>query len=252
MEFNQRTRSCIAAALPVWAMCTALAHASVVVGETRVVYPAQEREVTVRLSNEGDTPALVQAWIDSGNAAVMPDDASVPFMLTPPIFRLDPKKGQSLRVIYTQEPLPKDRESLFWLNVLEVPPMASRTGDDASHLQLAFRSRIKLFFRPAGLPGDPGEAAQKITWQIVPGKNGAYQLEAVNPTPYHVTFSKVSVTAGGTTWTSNAGGMVDPLATADFDVGDVRAVPASGLQVDYTFINDFGAGVSGVYRPANP
>ena len=101
------------------------AHAGVVISGTRVIYQAKEREVTVKLSNEGDAPALVQVWLDTGNPNAMPDESKVPFTLSPPLFRLDPKKGQSLRLIYTQEPLPQDKESLFWLNVLEVPPRAA-------------------------------------------------------------------------------------------------------------------------------
>jgi chaperone protein EcpD len=104
------------------------AHASVVISGTRVVYQAKEREVTVKLSNEGSSPALVQVWLDTGNPNATPDESDVPFTLTPPLFRLDPKKGQSLRLIYTQEPLPQDKESLFWLNVLEVPPRGQWRG----------------------------------------------------------------------------------------------------------------------------
>ena len=39
-------------------------HASVVIGTTRVIYQEKDREVTVRLTNDGKHPALVQAWID--------------------------------------------------------------------------------------------------------------------------------------------------------------------------------------------
>ncbi len=137
------------------------AHASVVINGTRVIYRAKDREVTIRLSNEGTAPALVQAWLDTGDPNTTPDESNVPFTLTPPLFRLDPKKGQSLRLIYTQEPLPQDKESLFWLNVLEVPPRADggASSNDRNLLQLAFRSRIKVFFRPAGLQGDADDAS---------------------------------------------------------------------------------------------
>lgn len=223
------------------------AHAGVVISGTRVIYQAKEREVTVKLSNEGDAPALVQVWLDTGNPNAMPDESKVPFTLSPPLFRLDPKKGQSLRLIYTQEPLPQDKESLFWLNVLEVPPRAaaSTTADDPNSLQLAFRSRIKLFFRPAGLAGNADEAAAKVSWKFVRKDNGAYALEATNPTPYHVTFSKIVASESTTSWTSDKGGMVDPGASADFDIGNVAPLADVPAQVDYTFINDYGAGVTG-------
>lgn len=226
------------------------AHAGVVISGTRVIYPAQEREVTIKLSNEGNAPALVQAWLDTGNPNAMPEESKVPFTLSPPLFRLDPKKGQSLRLIYTQEAMPQDRESLFWLNVLEVPPRAaaSTTSGTPNSLQLAFRSRIKVFFRPAGLSGDANDAASKVTWKFVHKDTGSYVLEATNPTAYHVTFSKLVATDGTSTWQNDKGGMVDPDATMDFDIGSAAPPDSAPQRVDYTFINDYGAGTTGKYE----
>jgi chaperone protein EcpD len=225
------------------------AHASVVLNGTRVIYQAKEREVTLKLNNEGDAPALVQTWGDDGNANAQPDDAKAPFTLTPPLFRLDPKKVQTLRIIYTQEPLPQDRESVFWLNVLEVPPVASTAADAPNSLQLAFRSRIKLFFRPAGLPGDANDAAAQVGWKFVRRAAGGCALAATNPTPYHVTFSAVAVRVGGATRRDDRGAMVAPHATVEFDLGALDAVGAEvPAEVDYTTINDYGAGVAGTFR----
>ncbi|VWC44191.1 pilus assembly protein [Burkholderia lata] len=223
--------------------------AGVVIGATRVVYPEREREVTVKLTNEGDKPSLVQAWVDDGNANALPDDSQVPFTLTPPLFRLDPKKGQSLRLIYTKEPVTQDQEVLYWLNVLDVPPQAADDPDTPNVLQLAFRSRLKLFFRPAGLQGAADESAGKVSWNFTQKPGGGYTLEATNPTPYHVTFSRFTVKAGKSTWKSDTGGMVAPKSTAQFDVGNVPSLPAGPLQVDYTFLNDYGAGTQGSYAP---
>src|SRR3984957_10005754 len=110
---------------------TAAPHAvaAVVVDGTRVVYPAAKREVTINIHNGGDTPSLVQAWLDAGDAHAKPGESKVPFVLTPPLFRLDPSKSQSLRLVYTHDPLPEDRESLFWLNVLDIPPRTAVNPD---------------------------------------------------------------------------------------------------------------------------
>jgi len=101
------------------------ATAGVVVDGTRVVYPAAKREVTININNPGSVPSLVQAWLDAGDPRAKPGDSKVPFVLTPPLFRLDPTKVQSLRLVYTHDPLPADRESVFWLNVLDIPPRAA-------------------------------------------------------------------------------------------------------------------------------
>lgn len=232
-------------------MSAGSAQASVVITGTRVIYPEAEREVTVKLDNDGNTLALVQVWLDDGNPKTLPSESKAPFTIMPPLFRLDPKKGQSLRLIYMHDPLPKDRESVFWLNVLEVPPRDASTGTDGSmnKLRLAFRTRIKLFFRPTGLTGNPDDAPAQIRWRFVSKGDDGYVLEASNPTPYHVSLSHIVATAGGMHWTSEKGGMVNPESTATFDVGHVQAMPSAPVAVEYTYINDFGANVKGVPNP---
>src|SRR5215831_16325781 len=90
----------LAALLAVALLSPALpAHAAIIVDGTRVVYPAAKREVTINIHNSSETPSLVQAWLDSGDPRSKPGEAKVPFVLTPPLFRLDPTKVQSLRLV---------------------------------------------------------------------------------------------------------------------------------------------------------
>ncbi|SFR95175.1 chaperone protein EcpD [Dyella sp. OK004] len=223
------------------AMFVGSSQASVVIGGTRVVYPAQEREVTVRLTNEGKTPVLVQSWLDSGDDKSTPDTAKVPFTITPPINRLDAGKGQALRMVYTKEPLPTDKESLFWLNVLEVPPKAQATNE-RNLLQFAFRTRIKVFFRPDGLSGNATEASDKLTWKLVSGKDGkGFALEVSNPTPYYVNFASLGVKVGERSIQEQGGGMVAPGESATFPISALATRPGSNARALFTVINDYGA-----------
>jgi len=220
------------------------AQASVVITGTRVIFPAQEREVTVRLTNDGKIPALVQSWIDTGDADASPDQIDVPFVLTPAMFRLEPGKGQTLRVIYSKEPLPQDKESLFWLNVLEVPPKPE-LGENTNRLQLAFRTRIKMMFRPAALAGSADDAPAQVTWELVRGEGGkGYALKATNPSPYVVNLGSISLLADGRDL--NAGkGYVLPGGSRTFAVEGLAAPPASAVSVNYSAINDWGGAVQG-------
>ena len=230
----------VRAGLIALSLIASAAHASVVIGGTRVVFPAQDGEVTVRLSNQGDRPALVEAWIDRGNPQSTPDKVDVPFLITPPLFRMEAHKDQSLRIIATQAHLPADRESLFWLNVLEVPPKP--TGAEAAGknlLQFAIRSRLKLFYRPDHLSGDPLTAATKVTWKAVADGRG-YALELHNPTPYYITFTQSSLDVDGKHYTADTG-MVDPLGTLRLSVKGLVKAPPAGTPVAYGTINDYGA-----------
>jgi chaperone protein EcpD len=230
----------LGATLIALAACSVAADASVVIGGTRVVFPAAGGEVTVRLNNNGAQPVLVEAWIDAGNPDSTPDTSRVPFLITPPLFRMNAGKGQSLRIVYTGQTLPTDRESLFWLNVLEIPPKPGTANGEAQNtLQFAVRSRLKLFFRPANLTGNPLTAASQITWSLARDGHG-YALVAHNPTPYHVTFSKVSLEAGKAALATEAG-MVAPLSTLRLPLAEAAPAPAPGAAVAFTTINDFGA-----------
>ncbi|ABF11822.1 pili assembly chaperone (plasmid) [Cupriavidus metallidurans CH34] len=219
------------------------AHASVVLGGTRVILDEKDKEATIRASNEGNTPALIQTWVDKGDPKASPTSIEVPFTVMPPVARIDPSKGQTLRVLYTGEPLPTDKESVFWLNVLEIPPKATGDLAEANRLQLAFRTRVKLFYRPTGLVGTAAEAPSRVTWRIKPaGKTLA--LEATNPTGYHVSYAGMDVSAGGKTVRNQEGGMIGPGETKTFPLDGEAGLGANG-SVHYRAINDWGGPIEG-------
>lgn len=219
------------------------AQASVVVAGTRLIYNAKDSEVTVKLSNDGKSPALVQAWVDNGDTTAAPSTIDAPFTVTPPISRIDPGKGQTLRIVYMGVPLPQQKESVFWLNVLEVPPKPAAATADANKLQLAFRTRIKLFYRPADLKAEVGDAPARIEWRLTQ-KDGHPALEARNPTPYHVSFTAIDASAGGKAATVVDADMVNPQESRVFPLkGDVPET--ADLKVHYTTLNDYGGTVEG-------
>lgn len=214
------------------------ACAEVVISGTRVVFPSNEREVTIKITNEGKAPALVQAWLDKGDPKASPDNIDVPFTMTPAMFRMEPGKGQTLRMIYSNEPLPADKESLFWLNVLEIPPKAA-PGDDRNQIQIAFRSRIKVMFRPEGLAGSAGTAPKQLNWRVV-GADGGYALQASNPTPYVVNLGSVTLNAAGQKHDAGMG-YVLPGGTQQFPIKKLGALPPNGAKVMFGSIDDWGA-----------
>lgn len=219
---------------------TVPAQANVVITGTRIVYPAEQREVTIRLDNVGKEPALVQAWVDSTEAGTSPSKADAPFLLTPPIFRLDPNKGQSLRLMFTGATLPADRESVFWLNVLDVPPLPKAA--DLNYVQLAIRSRIKLFYRPKALPGSPEQAAQQLQWQLR-SEGSRRWLQVRNNSAFHVSLTQASTRIAGHGYQFSSG-MVAPFSSRELpleaDEARSATVAASG-QVSYQAIDDYGA-----------
>lgn len=217
--------------------------ASVVVDTTRLIYPALEREISLRLSNSGPQPALVQAWIDDGSVDAKPDEVDVPFVVMPPIARINPDKGQSLRIAYTPGAgVPKDRESVFWLNVLDVPPLPSVQA--SNHMQMAFRTRLKLFFRPADLPGSAVESAEKLRWSLARSAAGAV-LQVRNDGAFHVSFSSVEVELKDGRRFKAQSHMLAPKSSADFAFEQPLTPAGAEGRVIYEWINDHGSTVRG-------
>ena len=154
------------------------AHASVVLSATRVAGKDDARDVTVRLTNRREQPALVQAWIEPTGATPSP------FAIDPPLVRIEPGRGQALR------------------------------------------SRVKVFFRPEGLPG----SAAKVPAQLRDG----HALEIANPTPYHVTVQRVMLGDAQVV----RGDTVAPFGRLSLPVG--APLPPVRERVVFDVINDIG------------
>lgn len=222
-------------------------QASVVINTTRIVYPQQDKEVTVRLESKNQAPVLVQAWLDSGDEHATPEGVAIPFVVTPPIFRMEPGKQQVVRVAYTDETLPSSQESVLWFNVLEVPSQ-SPEAQQSNQLQLAFRSRIKLFFRPAKLPYTVEAAPEKLQWRRVSSAQGQ-ALEVFNPTPYHVTFEAIEVLEAGQrharkSAASGSENMVMPGGRKRFELPTLKSSSSTAVTVQFQTLDDFGVKVA--------
>ncbi|MGL5387686.1 MAG: fimbrial biogenesis chaperone [Serratia sp. (in: enterobacteria)] len=160
-------------------------HANIVINGTRILYHEKSKEVIVQLINNGDSPALVQSWIDDGDIKSTPETANVPFLLSPPVIKVNPNNGQHLRIKKLPAKLPTDRESVFFLNVLDIPPFPENLHGQNT-VQLAIKSRIKLFYRPAVLNGSVDSALSKLKF-ISEEK----QFRIINESPFNITIANI-------------------------------------------------------------
>ena len=85
------------------------------------------------------------------------------FIITPPLFKLDPDKNNVLRIVNIEDTLPKDRESVYWINVKAIPAKSAE-NENKNVLQIAVRTRLKLFYRPKGLPGKQPRGHETVTF----------------------------------------------------------------------------------------
>jgi fimbrial chaperone protein len=196
------------------------AAGGIAMGSTRVIYDGAKKEATITIKNRSEKDVfLIQSWVDDAE-----EKKVAKFLVTPPLFRLDPNREAVLRIVNNGAPLPQDRETVLWLNSKAIPPQSK----DNNVLQIAIKTRMKLFYRPAGLTGSPIDSPAALVW-----KKSGNQIQVTNDTPYSVTFSEIIV-AGKT--------VKNPTYVAAKSTVSYPAPSgiSSGNEVTYKIINDFG------------
>ncbi|EKS9201223.1 fimbrial biogenesis chaperone [Enterobacter cloacae] len=211
------SKSLIACAL--FSAGVSAANAGVVIGGTRVIYDGNKKETSISVNNPDTTPYLIQSWVDTQNGGA----EKAPFIITPPLYRLDKDQQNVERIVLTGS-VSQDKESLYWLNIKAIP--AAPRKDNT--LQIAVKTRIKLIYRPAALKGViPEEQADKLTWQ----RNGD-QIQVTNPTNVVMNFNEINVNGKKLEDVS----YVLPGSTARFNLPK----GVSGGAVTFKIINDYG------------
>lgn len=225
------------------------ASANVVLSGTRLVYSANDNEITVQSKNPSGTPVLAQVWIDSGDQSERAEQSRAPFLVVPAMIRLEANGGQSFRVIHLadEQVLPQNQESVFYFNILDVPPKPTDLNQ-AAYMQFAYRTRIKLFYRPTGLQGSPAASASQLQWSLQQDSTGQVSVQVNNPSAFHVSLSDVAVTANGVTYLADVD-MVAPYSVRQFPVKKLNTLPAS-FTLKYQWINDYGALISNESKAA--
>lgn len=221
------------------------ADAAISVSHTRLIVTAQAREATPRVLNEGTRPVLIQTWIDSGVDARSEERADAPFIADPPVFRLEPGQSRSVRVLSVApaENFAQDRESLFFFNVLEIPPVPeAEPGKEQNHLQISFQSRIKLFYRPEQVTAKNTAETDALRLSIARGQTGQSVLRIANATPLHQTLGTLTLVAADGTGYPMPSPMLGPAQTLELPLPTTMTPHphGDGLKARYSTIDDIG------------
>ncbi|CQD32718.1 fimbrial biogenesis chaperone [Yersinia mollaretii] len=219
--------------VPLWT------QASVVMTGTRIIYLEGTREKVLQLSNKDDHPNLVQLWMDDGNNQSSPSKSDVPFTLTPQIFRMEPQSGQVVRLSYLERNLPKDRESVFYLNFLQIPALKADKQTE-NKLVLIVNNRLKVFYRPAALKENVDTLGEKI--QVTLDSVTGDKIKIHNPTGYFISLRDAKLINGDKTISFATSEMFAPNSTTDL------ALPAGvkakkGELLTLNVVNDYGTNI---------
>lgn len=203
------------------------ASAAIALDRTRVILNGGDKSVSLGITNENkELPYLAQSWLEDSKGKKI----NAPLLAIPPVQRVEPgAKGQiKVQVSSDLGSLPQDRESTFYFNIREIPPKS----DKPNTLQIALQTRIKLFYRPAGIELDQNSNP----WQAITLTREGDRYVVHNPTPYYVTFSSLSPAVG-----SPATKGFEPIMVAPKDKAMLKgSAAAAGNRPVLTYINDYG------------
>lgn len=203
---------------------------------TRVVANSTAKETSVDIINEAKTAYMVQSWLEDING----NDKNIPVVLTPPVMKLEAERQGKIRLVVMPGQIAQDRESVYWLNIQEIPPKAKADGKNM--LTVAVRSKIKVFVRPESIVKRQEETvtlAEKLSLGYEKDGRKVWLL-IKNPTPFYASFGELTVKSGGqkASDVSERFTMSAPFSTQRY------SIPASyiGKKVTVTWrtINDYG------------
>lgn len=220
--------------------------ASIRIMTTRVIINEADKEKTFIVRNISEkNPSLIQEWISEFEDTGMDINENVPFLITPPIAKINKGKSKTLRIIPVEElrdKLPKDRESAFWINVLDVPPSSDVKNDN--EINLAFRTRIKLFYRPSTLKGSTIEAVEDMKVDIKKNLTG-YTIKLTNTQPYFISFAGFNLVNDNKTVASKPGKMLSPYSELYLNFENITE---NDLKFKIEYITELGAFVEKHYK----
>ncbi|MGM7743054.1 fimbrial chaperone [Yersinia enterocolitica] len=202
------------------------AMAAFTISGTRFIYEEGKKNLSVEVTNNTDNTYGGQVWVDS-----VGQSSTVSMVPTPPFFKVGPKQKQIVRVMKTDGgTLPSDRESLFWLNIQEIPPKP-KEGENV--LSVAVNTRVKVFYRPKALLDGRKGAEKKIE---VVHRGGITYLK--NPTPYWFAVTKVKVNGQVISLTRDEDQKLSMMAP--FSEVAVSKLSAVTKNISVDTINDWG------------
>lgn len=217
---------------------SAFVGAAVTMVGTRVIYDARSKGESLKFTNHDAGPSVMQVWVDSGDEQSTPQTAHAPFVVTPPIFRIEPGAGQTVRLVFTGNDLPQDRESVFYLNTLQIPSLPPAHSAQ-NQMVVMVRNRLKIFYRPPGIEGSPHRATDRLSFRIS-GTGQNARVLASNASGYFISIADGSVVCGSRSATLGPV-MIAPRSEAPLTLQGHCPLDATAVRAKVRYIDDYGA-----------
>jgi P pilus assembly chaperone PapD len=118
--------------------------------------------------------------------------------------------------------LPQDQESVYWFNILQIPPSNLEGTENKNRMLIMLRTRVKLL-SPAAL-SQPTEQLKNLKVKLLWNNRQGVGVEIANPQPWFISITDITVTVGGQKRTIHAD-MVNPFSQRTFWLSAMKNSP---------------------------
>lgn len=158
-------------------------YAAFILNGTRFIYDESKKNISIEVRNQSKEGYGGQVWIEHASQSTS-DPAFIPL---PSFFKVGGEQTQIVRIMKITESLPNNKESIFWLNVQEIPPVSD---NESNVMVVAVNTKVKLIYRPEQIKNERPNAESLLIVE----KSGN-QLVLKNPTAYF--FAAVDLKING-------------------------------------------------------
>jgi fimbrial chaperone protein len=207
--------------------CNQLYAGGVSLGATRLVYPTNKEQITLKIYNtDKNSNYLVQSWVSDEK-----NNKSQDFIITPPLFIIKSNTDNILKIVYTGDnsKLPKEKEKIYFLNSKVIPSLSESERKIDNALLISTTTRIKLFLRPTQINEDVFTSYKKIRCEYEKNK-----IKMFNPTPFYMNL--VSIKASG-----NEISKMETIPPNKFVYID-----SESKKITFNVINDYGVQIKDI------
>lgn len=207
-----------------------IASAQLSFDRTRVIFDhgAKNSQSIVVSNTSTQSPYLAQSWLENEYGQKI----STPLTALPVLQRINPREEKQIKLNLSGDVsmLPKDRETVLYLNVRGVPPTS-----DGNKLNISIQSKLKVFYRPKGMQ----RVEDKKAFEMLNVTKKGNSLVLENPTGYHLVV--YAVKANGRAKSTDMDILVKPFSTETINM-------KLGNDPAIYFINDLGGTTAVKYQ----
>lgn len=156
-------------------------QSSIEINKDKFIFIESINQEIIEINNKTDNDYFIQSWITHYDKE---NSNEIPFMVTPPLFKIEKDESFSLKIFKIDKIKEEDREALYRINIKRIPILLN-SDSNKNMLHVSVNSVYNLIYRPVSIEKDAKDAYKKI--EFLKNKNNEFIIN--NPTPYFITLS---------------------------------------------------------------